>query len=327
MPIEGFDFKEFARIISEQVGPALPPDLSEPDKQYIINIVHNFCYMAGEGISNDTSINFNAEQASMVAQFIGEWAFHKAIDTIKSGIEPQFRDSILQKVAFTVYEIAKTAIMKNMPQDEMIAIVEFHVKKSYMEALQELQNKGVLTEAQVLDAQSRSNIDDMANQAAQVEAEAQANGSVGASNGASSVASNFKILKLATLSMIIKKLPKEKIQGVLGKLAPEDAQILSDYASMDDLESRLDASLVERCLSEIKSSLPKSKKINKTRLSSRLYNIVNNSNNSKISNIINKERDYIKELVKSSVQGAEVDCVSPYVADIVCSHLEEKLSR
>ena len=104
MPIEGFDFKEFARNLAEQVGPALPPDIADADKQYIVNIVHNFCYMAGEAISNDTTINFNAEQASIVSQFIGEWAFHKAIDSIRGNIPPQLRDGILQKVAFTVFE-------------------------------------------------------------------------------------------------------------------------------------------------------------------------------------------------------------------------------
>ena len=149
MPIEGFDFKAFARSLAEQVGPALPSDIADADKQYIINIVHNFCYMAGEAISNDTTISFNAEQASIVTQFIGEWAFHKAIDIIRSGIDPQFRDGILQKIAFTIFEIAKTAIIKNMPQGDMIAVVEFHVKKAYNEALEELKSKGILNDEQV----------------------------------------------------------------------------------------------------------------------------------------------------------------------------------
>ena len=63
MPIEGFDFKAFAKNLAEQVGPALPADIPDADKQYIINIVHNFCYMAGEALANDTTINFNADQA------------------------------------------------------------------------------------------------------------------------------------------------------------------------------------------------------------------------------------------------------------------------
>ena len=59
MPIEGFDYKEFARNLAEQVGPALPPDILEADRNYIVNIVYNFCFMAGEAVFNDTNLNFN----------------------------------------------------------------------------------------------------------------------------------------------------------------------------------------------------------------------------------------------------------------------------
>ena len=326
MPIEGFDFKAFARNIAEQVGPAMPPDISEPDKNYIINIVHNFCYMAGEALSNDTTINFNAEQASMVTQFIGEWAFHKAIDTIRSNIDPQFRDGILQKIAFTVFEIAKTAIIKNMPQGDMIAVVEFHVKKAYNEVLEELKNKGALTDEQVKEAQSHSNIDEMAHEAAQAEADAQANGAP-PSEGYKTPASDTKILKLATFAIVLKNLPVEKRQILLEKFSPEDASMLRDYSNMADLENKLDANLIAKGLEEIKNTLPKPKKLNKNKVNQRLYNIVNNSNISKIFNIISKERKAVKMFVSEVQQPTGNDNLTPRIADIICTHLEDKLSR
>ena len=327
MPIEGFDFKEFARNIAEQVGPALPPDIVEADKQYIINIVHNFCYMAGEAVSNDTTINFNAEQASIVAQFIGEWAFHKAIDAIRGGIPPQLRDGILQKVAFTVFEIAKTAIVKELPQGDMISVVEFHVKKAYNEALEELKSKGVLTEEQVQEAQSHSNIDEMAQAAAQAEAEAQANGAPPSQGYSAPPQNDTKILKLATFSILLKNLSEEKRAGIINKFSPEDASMLRDYTGMEGLETRLDPSLLAKCLADIKSNLPKSKNINTKRVNQRLYNIVNNSDISKISNIIIKERQHVKSFVNKATQGEGDEKISPYIADVVCSFLEEKLNR
>ena len=136
MPIQGFDYKAYAKNLAEQVGPALPPDIADPDRQYIINTVHNFCYMAGEALANDTKVTLDANQASIITQLIGEWTFHKAIDIIRSNIDPQFRDGILQKVAFTIFEIAKTATIKNMSQGDILAIVEFQVKKAYNEALE-----------------------------------------------------------------------------------------------------------------------------------------------------------------------------------------------
>lgn len=329
MPIEGFDYKGFAKGLAEQVGPALPPDIADADKQYIINIVHNFCYMAGEALANDTTINFNSDQACIVTQFIGEWAFHKGIDVIRSGIDPQFRDGILQKIAFTVFEIAKTATTKNMPQGDMIAVVEFQVKKAYAEALEELKNKGILTQEQVNESLSHSNIDEMAQQQAQQESQNQgAAQSQGGGNAdyANQVSDN-KILKLATFAIVLKYLPEDKRQSLLERFTPDDAAILRDYASMEGLESKLDPSIVAKGLKEIKNSLPKSKKINPARINKRLYNIIKSSDITRISNIMGKERKSIKDYVANASSGNQNSPISPRIADIICNHLEEKLNR
>lgn len=341
MPIEGFDYKAFAKNLAEQVGPALPPDIAEPDRQYIINIVHNFCYMAGEALANDTTINFNAEQACIVTQFIGEWAFHKAIDIIRSNIDPQFRDGILQKVAFTIFEIAKTATIKNMPQADMIAVVEFQVKKAYTEALEDLKKRGILNDAQVAEALSHSNIDEMAQQAAQMEAQQQVQQQqqqmpapdssqapvAAANNDYANQLSDIKILKLATFAIVLRHLPPDKRQGLIDRFDENDAAILRDYAAMEDLENKLDPNVVARGLKEIKNSLPKSKKINPARVNKKLYNIVKNSDISKISNIIAKERDEIRDYIANISSGNKNSPITPRIADIICSHLEEKLTR
>lgn len=333
MPIDGFDFKEFAKNLADQVGPALPEDLSDGDKQYIVNIVYNFCYMAGEAIANDASLTFNSEQASIVTQFIGEWSFHKAIDVIKSGIEPQFRDGILQKIAFTVFEIAKTAIVKNMPQADMIAVVEFQVKKAYQESLDELKQNGVFTDEQYETALHHSNIDEMAQDAAKMQAESDSQTQTGAAhhtmgtndNYANQVSDN-KILKLATFAIVLKYLAPEKRQGLLNRFSPDDAEILRDYAEMDDLENKLDRGLVVKCLNEIKKTLPESKKINKGKIYERLYKIVKNSDISKISNIIGRERQAVKSFV-AGTQDEKGGEIPPRVAEIICNHLEEKLVK
>ena len=339
MPIEGFDYKAFAKNLAEQVGPALPPDIVEPDRQYIINIVHNFCYMAGEALANDTTINFNADQACIVTQFIGEWAFHKAIDIIRSNIDPQFRDGILQKVAFTIFEIGKTATIKNMPQADMIAVVEFQVKKAYTEALEELKNRGILNDAQVSEALSHSNIDEMAQQAAQQEAQQQAakqqaQAAAAATptgapvdNSYANQLSDNKILKLATFAIVLRHLPPDKRQGLIERFDENDAAILRDYAAMDDLETKLDPGVIAKGLKEIKNSLPKSKKVNPARINKKLYNIVKNSDISKISNIIGKERKAIKDYVANISSGNKNSPITPRIADIICNHLEDKLTR
>lgn len=324
MAIEGFDFKAFAQNLAEQAGQVIPPEISDQDKQYIVNIVYNFSYMAGEAIFNDANLNFNAQQAIMVTQFIGEWSFHKSIDVIKSGIDPQFRDGILQKIAFTVFEIAKQAIVKNMTQDDTINIVEFHVKKAYSEALQELKNKGAISKELCAEAEKHSNIDDMAHQVQeQAEAAAAAGGGLPEDTYVKNMSDN-KILKLATLAMVLKRLPENKRNAVLRKMSQEDIGVLQEYAQMDDLESKIDSGITAKCAKELKESLPEPKNMNPQKIYERLYKIVKNSEISKLSNIIRKERECVKRLV-SGVYEAEEPEVPPRVVDIICQYLEEKI--
>ena len=52
----------------------------------------------------------------------------------------------MQKIAFTIFEIAKQMISKNMPQDEILQIVEHHVKKAYVKALEDLKERKIIDE-------------------------------------------------------------------------------------------------------------------------------------------------------------------------------------
>ena len=96
---------------------------------------------------------------------------------------------------------------------------------------------------------------------------------------------------------------------------------------MNDLENKLDKSLVVKCLKEIKKTLPEPKKLNTGKIYDKLYKIVKNSDISKISNIIGRERQLVREFVASSAgQGKSVH-IPPRSADIICHHIEEKLTR
>lgn len=310
MPIEGFDYQGFAQALSSEAGQVVPRDVDEQDRQYITNIVHQFCHMAGEALFNDTALNFNAQQASIITQFIGEWAFHKSIDLIRSGIAPQFRDGVLQKVAFTVFEISKQAMAQNMPQNQMIQIVEHHVKKSFKEALDELANSGALSAEEVQNASGRSNIDDMAKEMKQDSAVANA--------------SDSKILKLAAIAMLMRKMPQEKIVKMLQKFNQNDAQILIEYIQMPDLENKLDKGIAQKCLHEIKMSLPEPKRLSFEKVYSKLYNIVKNSDKTEVSAIIEEERLNIRRFVLSPFE-EEVQSLPSRVADIIYEHIGSKI--
>ena len=83
MPIEGFDHKQFANDLASQAVELVPKDFDDFQEDYVVKTLVNFAALAGEAISNDTKLNFNADQAVFVTQIIAEWSFHKSIDFIK----------------------------------------------------------------------------------------------------------------------------------------------------------------------------------------------------------------------------------------------------
>ena len=174
MAIEGFDYKGFATSMAEQAKDLAPKELKDFEKEYIVKTLGNFTMLAGEALYNDESLNITADQAIFITQIIAEWSFHKSVDLIHSGILPEYWDSIMQKIAFTIFEIAKIAITKNLPKEQLLQAVEFHVVKVYKESIEELQKRGIIDEEIKKRAESQSNIDDMA-QVAQAEAQQQPN--------------------------------------------------------------------------------------------------------------------------------------------------------
>ena len=120
MAIEGFDYKGFAASMSEQAKELVPKELEDREKDYVVKTLGNFTLLAGEALYNDESLKLTEEQAVFITQIIAEWSFHKSIDLIHSGILPQYWDSIMQKIAFTIFEVAKQAIIRNIPQDQLL---------------------------------------------------------------------------------------------------------------------------------------------------------------------------------------------------------------
>ena len=217
-------------------------------------------------------------------------------------------------MAFTVFEIAKQAVVKKMPQEQIIPLVEHHVNTCFKQAIEDLKAKGALDEKVSNDALHQSNIDSMA----KTEAEKESAGTVGANM------SDAKILKLASLALLIKKFPPAKIKNIITKFNKPEAQVLIQYLKMPDLEAKVDKDITARCISEIRQALPEPKIISFERCYKKLCKIVKNSDKNTISNIIKDERPQIKDFVLSPFVKDEV-IIPAKVAAVVCKYLEEKI--
>jgi hypothetical protein len=350
MPIEGFDYKEFASSMAEQAKQLVPANLKDFEKEYVVKTLGNFTLLAGQALSEDASLKLNAEQAILITQIIAEWSFHKSMDLIHSGILPQYWDGIMQKIAFTIFEVAKQAVIRKLPQDQMLQVVEHHVNKVYKQSIEELEKKGVINEEIKNRAESQSNIDAMAQQAqeeqkrrqqAMVEesvknsekfqkseadkmAKKQAQKAVANSLAGNGAGITNKQLKLMSLALVLKVLSQDKVMTILNKFNSNDSLAISQYMNMADLESHLDGDLITDCLKDMKGLLPVKKKLTKENVVLDLLNLYKQYPREQIEKAIKHERPLVKRFVSQAYDG-EYGNLPLRVAGIVAEYIEESI--
>lgn len=320
MAIEGFDYKTFGEELSAQASELLPNGFNDFQKNYVLNTIKNFSTLSGEAIYNDEKLNFNADQAMLITQIIAEWSFHKSIDIIKSGILPDYWDSVMQKIAFTIFEIAKQAIIQQVSQDEILKVVEHHVAKTYSKAIEELKQRKVIDEQTCEAALGQSNIDEMMHKMQSEQEIAQATQGIPSEDNSST-----KILKLASVALLLRQVTQDKVQTILNKFNPQDAQMIIQYMQMPDLETKVDINIAMKCLNEIKTNLPEPKYISFDKILSRMDAIFKKVPKEKLDRITSKERSNIKEFIQKAQDG-ETTQIPSKIANIIAQHLEESVS-
>ena len=324
MAINGFDYKDFAQNLSQQALELIPADFNENQKNYVANTLLNFSTVAGQALYDEGQ--FNLDQAVMITQIIAEWSFHKSVDLIRSGIPQQYWDPTMQKIAFTIFEIAKNAFSQNLPQDQCLQVIEHHVKKTYLDCIAELKDKNLIDNGLMEKASMQSNIDAMVQQqAAQETTEPQTVEQPLPPSQPLPQAGNAKVLKLATLAMLFNKMKQDKVQAILNKFNPDDAQSVIKFMSMPDLGSKVDANAALRCLQEIKAGIPKSQQaLSPAKLINKIQNVSQYIDKSQIERNLRLERNKVKKFVFTALEGEYYE-IPPKVANIIATHLEDSV--
>ena len=355
MAIEGFDYKSFAQSMTEQARELVPAELQDFEKDYIVKTLGDFTLKAGEALYNDESLQLTPEQAVFITQIIAEWSFHKSVDLIHSGILPEYWDSIMQKIAYTIFEIAKQAIIRKIPEPQLLQAVEAHVIKVYKQSIEELQQRGVIDEEVKERAQNQSNIDAMA-QAAQ-EAQMQQAQQNQQAEQAQAVAQNnearqareerraqrrarraadrsvnesigqgitHKQLKLMSLALVLKVLGQDKVTSILNKFDQTDSAVILKYMDMADLESRLDGDLIADCLKDMKTYLPIKRKLTQDNVLLDLIQMYRMEGREKIEKVLKNERPLVKRFVSQAYDG-EYGELPLRVAGVVTDYIKESL--
>lgn len=334
MAAPDFQYEEFAQNLAAQAVDLVPQEFDQEQKDYVINTLGNFSMMAGKALAEDPDLNFDVNQSTYITQIIAEWSFHKSVDVIRSGIPRQHWDGIMQKIAYTIFEIAKQAFSQNMPNDKIIELIEHHVNKAYVDALAELQTKGAIDEELMQFAASQNNMNKMA-QEMQEQAMAENNGEMPSQpventyqiepTEIQSEKINSKTLKLATVAMLFKRMNQDKVQTILNTFNDEDAQTVIKYMQVNDLTERVGAYNAMKCLQEIKVNLPKNTDLTPIKVVNKLKEFASNRSSNEIETILIKERLGVKRLVFNAIEDKYYDKIPPKVASIVASHLQNSV--
>ena len=155
-----FDYKTFAQDITKQAEEFIPNDIALQHKKEFLERIYNFTYIAGEAFSNDKNIE-NVDTAKMLTQIISEWTFHKYIDLLRSNIPSMYHESILQKLAYVTYEMAREAAIGKLSQDEILKLVEVQLNKAYEKSCKQLLENNQISQEIYNSAVTLSNVDMM----------------------------------------------------------------------------------------------------------------------------------------------------------------------
>ena len=155
-----FDYKGFAQNLTKQAEEIIPNDIALQHKKEFLDRIYNFTYIAGEAFSKDDTID-SVDTAKMLTQIISEWTFHKYIDLLRSNIPSMYHESILQKLAYVVYEMAREAAIGKLSQAEMLELVEVQLNKAYEKSCRQLLDNKQITQEIYNKAVTLSNVDMM----------------------------------------------------------------------------------------------------------------------------------------------------------------------
>lgn len=349
MAIKGFDFNSFAQNLTQQAQEIVPQEFDNNQKQYVVDTLFNFSRLAGEALYNDTEANFTAEQATMITQIIAEWSFHKSVDLVRSGLPQQFWDPVMQKIAFTIFEISKQTYKQGLPQDQVLQLIEHHVKKTYVEAIAELKENGVIDDALMEKASSQSNIDAMMQQMQEEQPPApQAPPSnvqpqQGQPQGHNQVAPRSanlpepqppmdmskplekykppKLLKLVAVALLLKRVTDDKVQSILNRFEQDDAGTVLKYMYVDDLEEKVDPSITMRVLEDIGENLPAATEVNTNMIVERVKSAAEMMDKDKLESLLQLERPNVRRFVFNALED-EFYKIPPRIAGVIASHIE-----
>lgn len=329
MPIEDFNYQEFAQNMVQQASEAVPPEIDEQYKNFLVNVIYDFAIKAGEALVTEEGTLLTAENVQVIIQYIGEWIFHKGIELIHSQIPPDHWLTILQTIAGGIFEAGKNAfIAGNLDEATVRTLIEGEVHSHYTHILNKLKSEGVITDEMInsveqAQAQAQEQISQQMPEEVQAAAAQQAAAEQQQQPEAPQV--EEKEAKLATIAVIISSLPAEKVGMILASFSPADAEKIKYYMQPENMNLQIDPQMTSSLLLSLKNMIMPEEA--PTQVAKNIQKLSQNVDPAKMIAILIKERPVVQNYVKSCIEGKFIRRdFSPYLARVIYKHLAKQLS-
>ncbi len=156
-------YTDYIESLIEQVVPALPADVNELQKGYLIKNMRLASVKMAQSIEDNEEFNsLDFDSQCFYIQIIAEWSFHKEIDLFRSGIPPKYWKVVMQKIWFAMWEVMFACVKNDAPETVVLSLVERFVNRTYYEAVEELKYNNIIDDVTEMQAKEQSNIRTMA---------------------------------------------------------------------------------------------------------------------------------------------------------------------
>ena len=146
MTTEGFNYKDFAKDIAEQMPAVIPKSICEEDKKYLVSTVKHFIEKTGDAMQNAPFTNLSDEDFGYCLREIAEEVFYKGLCIITSGIPQKHWNSLLQNIAYIIFEVIKEFTENDFIQDEIITRITASVKTVFEKNIDKLMSEKEISE-------------------------------------------------------------------------------------------------------------------------------------------------------------------------------------
>jgi len=145
MPKNNFDSEKFAKALAKKAFKIVPKGLSKEEISFVVNKVYQFAILCANALKLEKK--FSDYQISIIMQYIADWTFIKAVDSIRAKI-PHGHEEILKEVSYNIFQEAKKCIENNVTETLFNFRIKVIAEDIYKKAIERSIKNGIIDKRQ-----------------------------------------------------------------------------------------------------------------------------------------------------------------------------------